>query len=123
MKSKISLPQGSPTDSVRWSLLLGYRNYIMHFCLFPFHYTNWMAIFWKFTCWIYYVHDSSRRAIKEAKFYIYITSQHHFTTYTNIQGFQKPPPPLHHLQMFLNANHDRQHLFWQLENVHLLPKV
>jgi hypothetical protein len=24
------LPQGSPTDSVRWSLLLGYRNYIMH---------------------------------------------------------------------------------------------
>jgi hypothetical protein len=34
------------------------------------HYTNWMAIFWKFTYWIYYVHDSSRRAIKEAKFYI-----------------------------------------------------
>jgi hypothetical protein len=28
------------------------------------------TIFWKFTCWIYYVHDSSRRAIKEAKFYI-----------------------------------------------------
>jgi hypothetical protein len=36
MKSKISLPQGSPTDSVRWSLPLGYRNYIMHCFLFPF---------------------------------------------------------------------------------------
>jgi hypothetical protein len=36
MKSKISFPQGSPTDSVRWSLLLGYRNYIMHCFLFPF---------------------------------------------------------------------------------------
>ena len=36
MKSKISLPQGSPTDSVRWSLLLGYRNYILHCFLFPF---------------------------------------------------------------------------------------
>jgi hypothetical protein len=36
LESKISLPQGSPTDSVRWSLLLGYRNYIMHCFLFPF---------------------------------------------------------------------------------------
>jgi hypothetical protein len=36
MKSKISLPQGSPTDNVKWSLLLGYRNYIMHCFLFPF---------------------------------------------------------------------------------------
>jgi hypothetical protein len=34
--SKISLPRGSPTDSVRWSLLLGYRNYIMYCFLFPF---------------------------------------------------------------------------------------
>jgi uncharacterized protein YbdZ (MbtH family) len=25
--------------------------------------------------------------------------------------------------LILNANHDGQHLFWQLENVHLLPKV
>jgi hypothetical protein len=25
-----------PPDSVRWSLLLGYKNYIMHCFLFPF---------------------------------------------------------------------------------------
>ena len=34
-EAKISLPQGSSTDSVGWSLLLGYRNYIMHCFLFP----------------------------------------------------------------------------------------
>jgi hypothetical protein len=30
----LTCPQGSPTDNVKWSLLLGNRNYIMH-CFFP----------------------------------------------------------------------------------------